>query len=171
MNKKLIIKKVNSYVKDKLYGEGSGHDWWHTDRVRKLALKIAKKENADLFIIELAALLHDVYDWKFYKKTVRKNALEKLLKKYKTKDEIITQVLYIVENISYKGGTNKVKMKNLEGQIVQDADRLDALGAIGIARTFTYGGKISRQMYDPKIKAKKYKNLTEYKKYKKIIQL
>ncbi|MFA6307344.1 MAG: HD domain-containing protein [Patescibacteria group bacterium] len=164
MNKKQIIQKINKYVKDRLSGEGSGHDWWHIDRVRKLALKIAQKEKADLFVVELSALLHDIYDYKFYKAN-NKNAIDNFLRKYKINEEIIQQIAYIVNSISYKGGTNKIKLKSIEAKIVQDADRLDAIGAIGIARTFTYGGKIAREMYNPNIKPKKYKNLNEYKKH------
>lgn len=156
MNRKLIIEKTKEFVKMKLEGEGSGHDWWHIVRVFNNALDITKKEkliydgNIDIFVVELGALLHDIADHKFgYTDEDRKNIITDFLLELGVQNEIIDHVVYIVNNISFKGGENKHKMETIEGEIVQDADRLDAIGAIGIGRTFAYGGYKKRVMYDP----------------------
>lgn len=166
MNKGQIIKKTATYIKNLLGKEATGHDWFHIERVVKNAKIIAKNEGGDIFIIELAALLHDVADWKFYDgdDTVGAKKTKEWLKKLKVNDVIITRVADIVQHISYKGGANKTKIRSLEGKVVQDADRLDALGAIGIGRTFAFGGHSGIVMYDPAIKPKKYKSLNDFKK-------
>lgn len=165
MNKKQITVMVEAYVKKKTAAEGTGHDWWHIDRVRKNALRIARSEGGDLFTIELAALLHDMDDWKFETKT---NNVEKILKKLNVTSTVIRQVTRITKNISFKGGANTFKMQSIEGKIVQDADRLDATGAIGLARTFAYGGSISRPIHIPGIKILRHKNFRQYKKMRGI---
>jgi uncharacterized protein len=146
-----VLQKTREFVRKRLEAETTGHDWYHIERVVHNAKLIGKKEKADLFVAELGALLHDIADWKFHK---NENAGVKItvkkLKSLKVPKEIVDQVAYIVQNISFKGGTNKHKMKTIEGMIVQDADRLDALGAIGIARAFAYGGYKKRMIYDPK---------------------
>lgn len=159
MNRKLIIEKTKEFIKMKLEGEGSGHDWWHIVRVFNNAMDITKKEktfhegNIDIFVVELGALLHDIADHKFgYTDEDRKNIITNFLIELGVQNEIIDHVVYIVNNISFKGGKNKHKMETIEGEIVQDADRLDALGAIGIGRTFAYGGYKKRVMYDPDCK-------------------
>lgn len=154
MDKNSIIDKTKGFVKSKLEGEGSGHDWWHIVRVYNNAVDIARQEKGgDLFIVELAALLHDIADHKFgYSDEDRRNIISSLLKELNVKDDIIESVVYIANNISFKGGVNKHKMSTIEGKIVQDADRLDAMGAIGIGRTFSYGGYKKRVMYDPESK-------------------
>ncbi len=156
MNRKLIVKKTKEFVKAKLEGEGSGHDWWHIVRVYNNALDIAEKEetfyegNIDVFVVELGALLHDVADHKFgYSDKDRKEIISNFLMELGVQNEIIEHVVYIANNISFKGGKNKHKMETIEGEIVQDADRLDAIGAIGIGRTFAYGGYKKRVMYNP----------------------
>lgn len=156
MNRKLIIEKTKEFVKAKLEGEGSGHDWWHIVRVFNNAMDIAKKEkplyegNIDIFVVELGALLHDIADHKFgHTDADRKEIITNFLLELGVQDEIIDHVVYIANNISFKGGKNKHKMETIEGEIVQDADRLDAIGAIGIGRTFAYGGYKKRVMYDP----------------------
>lgn len=156
MNRKLIIEKTKEFVKEKLEGEGSGHDWWHIVRVFNNAMDIAKKEkplyegNIDIFVVELGALLHDIADHKFgHTDADRKEIITNFLLELGVQDEIIDHVVYIANNISFKGGKNKHKMETIEGEIVQDADRLDAIGAIGIGRTFAYGGYKKRVMYDP----------------------
>ncbi|OQY42489.1 MAG: phosphohydrolase [Fusobacteriia bacterium 4572_74] len=160
MNRKLIIKKTKEFVKKKLEGEGSGHDWWHIVRVYNNALDIAKQEkkldllkdeiNINIFVVELGALLHDIADHKFgYSDQDRKNIISDFLLELGVENETIDHVVYIANNISFKGGKNKHKMETIEGEIVQDADRLDAIGAIGIGRTFAYGGYKKRVMYDP----------------------
>lgn len=143
-------------------GEGTGHDWWHVDRVRKLARRIARTEGGDLYIINLAALLHDLDDWKFRRQGQSVN-VKRLLQKFKVDKDTIKKVLEITENISFKLGTNKHKMMTIEGKVVQDADRLDAIGAIGIARLFAFGGKFGRQIHDPEKKVKLYKSLRNFK--------
>jgi len=169
MNK--YIKKTEDHVKSVLQKDGSGHDWYHIDRVRKMAKEIAKKEKADPLVVELGALLHDIADWKFNDGDLKKGAVvsEKWLKSLgldqKTIDQVSHIVENVVENVSYKGAKVKNTMKSLEGKIVQDADRLDAMGAIGIARAFAYGGHKGRPIFDPKVKLNQlHKTFEEYKK-------
>lgn len=162
MNKKEIIRRTTVHVKALLDKEGTGHDWLHIERVVRNAKRIAKKEGGDLFVVELAALLHDIADWKFHggDTAIGPRKAKEWLEKLKVDKEIISQVTDIVRDVSFREGTNKTKMKTLEGKIVQDADRLDAMGAIGIARCFAYGGYRGREIYNPKIKPRKnYKNL------------
>lgn len=156
MNKKLIIEKTKEFVKAKLEGEGSGHDWWHIVRVYNNALDIVKKEaefyekEIDIFVVELGSLLHDIADHKFgYSDEDRKNIIKDFLLDLEVEKKIIEHVVYIANNISFKGGKNKHRMETIEGEIVQDADRIDAIGAIGIGRTFAYGGYKKRVMYNP----------------------
>lgn len=166
MNKKLILKNTKDFVKNTLSKDSTGHDWWHIYRVWKLSLYIAKKEkNKKLFIVELGALLHDIADFKFHNgdETVGPKVAREWLERQNVPEEIITQVVHIVESISYKGAKVKNTMQSLEGKIVQDADRLDALGAIGIARTFAYGGYKGREMYNPHIKPEIHTNSKSYK--------
>ena len=169
MNKKEIIKKTESFVKKHLKGDVTGHDWWHIDRVRKMALRIAKKEkNVDLFVVQLAALLHDIADWKFHggNETIGIKLAEEWLKRLKVEKNVIERVCEIIREISFKGAEVKSKMKTKEGMIVQDADRLDAIGAIGIARCFATGAKLNREIYNPEIKPRLHKTFEEYKKAK-----
>lgn len=163
MNKEEVIKKTAKYVRGKMLEEASGHDWWHVYRVWNLSKKIAKEEKgANMLIVELAALLHDLEDWKF---NDNKNFI--LTKKYLNNLEINKEnaesTLEIVKNISFKGAGVKNKIKTKEGKIVQDADRLDAIGAIGIARVFAYGGHANREMHNPLIKPKLHKTFNQYK--------
>jgi len=165
MNKEIIIKKTADYAKQKLSGECSGHDFWHVYRVWKMAVYLAKKEKADLFVVQLAALLHDIADWKFNDNDREGSILSaKFLKELKVNQEIINQVCHIIDGVSFKGDGVKNKIKSIEGMIVQDADRLDALGAIGIARTFAYGGYKQREIYNPDKKFKLHKTFSSYKK-------
>lgn len=158
MTKQQVVNITAKYVRKLLDGEGTGHDWWHVKRVWDTAKLIGKKESADLFVVELAALLHDVADHKFTNDEYSgARHTETWLKKLKLDNSTISKVKYIVQNISYKGGANRHKMQTMEGKVVQDADRLDALGAIGIARTFSYNGKKDRPIHDPRIKPKIYK--------------
>lgn len=165
MNEKETLRKVENYVKDLLEKEGTGHDWYHIQRVVKTAEFIQAKEGGGLFVIRLAALLHDIADWKFNDdvKAGGKKAKE-LLEKLHVESSVINQVVYIIDHLSFKGGTNTHTLQSVEGKIVQDADRLDALGAIGIGRTFAYGGHKSRPMYDPEIKPRQYESIEDYKK-------
>ncbi|WP_343343777.1 HD domain-containing protein [Terrisporobacter petrolearius] len=159
MDKDVILKETKSFVKDKLYKEGSGHDWYHIKRVYNLATYICEKEGGDEFIIIMASLLHDIDDWKFS----NNKTTESFLKSIHVDEESIHKIMNIITTMSYKGGVVNSYQNNLEGKIVQDADRLDAMGAIGIARAFTYGGSKNRLMYDPHIKPKNFQNLDEVK--------
>ncbi|MBX0332031.1 HD domain-containing protein [Pontibacter sp. HSC-14F20] len=166
MQQQAIIDKTASYVKAQLEGEGSGHDWWHIFRVWKNALYIASHEKgADTFIVELAALLHDIGDHKFHNgdETVGPRMVREWLEKLQLDEEIIAAVCAIVSGLSYKGACTSSAMPTLEGRIVQDADRLDAIGAIGIARTFAYGGHKGRELYNPAIKPVLHDNFDTYK--------
>ena len=160
MNKDIILKKTKAFVKDKLYKESSGHDWFHTKRVYNLATYICEKEGGDDFIIKMAALLHDIDDWKFSNNS---KTTENFLKSLNIDEESIHEKMNIITTMSYKGGVVDSSQNNIEGKIVQDADRLDAIGAIGIARAFTYGGSKNRLMYDPDIKPMDFQSLDEVK--------
>jgi uncharacterized protein len=167
VNHKQVVDRTRSFVKSKLEGEGSGHDWWHVVRVVENAKTIAAQEGGDLFVIELAALLHDIADWKFHDgdSTIGAKISQEWLLDLEVSKDIAEHAAYIVEHISFKGGTNRHIMRTLEGKIVQDADRLDALGAIGIARAFAYGGSVGRLLYDP---GSQPTMLTSFDSYKKV---
>lgn len=160
MDKDVILKETKSFVKDKLYKEGSGHDWFHIKRVYNLAAYICEKEGGDKFIIKMASLLHDIDDWKF---SNNNKTTESFLESICVDEECIYKIMNIITTMSYKGGVVNSYQNNLEGKIVQDADRLDAMGAIGIARAFTYGGSKNILMYNPHIKPKNFQNLDEVK--------
>lgn len=164
MSKKDIIKKTVQYIKERMSGESSGHDWWHIYRVYKTAEYIGKKEKADLFVIRLAALLHDVADWKFTggNDSIGPNLAKKWLKKLKVNNDAIDRVCEIIKEVSFKGVSTKSIPRTEEGMVVQDADRLDAIGAIGIARTFATGAKFNKVIYDPAISPRRYKSAEEY---------
>lgn len=164
-----IINKTVTFVKNKLSGEASGHDWWHIFRVWNNAKLILKTEkNADRFTVELASLLHDISDWKFNNgdTTVGPKIAKEFLKSIDVEEKTISQVCEIISTISFKGANVKTPMKTLEGEIVQDADRLDAIGAVGIARTFAYGGYSGNEMYNPEIKPAIHNCFEDYKKNK-----
>lgn len=146
-----IVQTIADEVRRKLEGEGSGHDWWHVCRVWNMAKHIGADENADLFVAELAALLHDIADWKFHNgdESVGPKIARQMLEAHAVSDEVINHVCEIIGTMSFKGAGVITEMKTLEGKVVQDADRLDAIGAMGIARTFAYGGHTNRAMYDP----------------------
>lgn len=165
MDKDEILQATEKFVREKMEGEGSGHDWWHVDRVRKSALTISKAEGADLFIVELGALMHDIADWKFSGElTANNQATREFFGSLNVDEKIIDQVAYIAEHVSYKGAGEENGMEGLEGMIVQDADRLDALGAIGIARTFAYGGYKGREIYNPNFPPETHATFDDYKK-------
>ncbi len=150
-----IIDKTIEYVKKTLSGESSGHDWWHIFRVWKNAKHILQTENdADRFVVELAVLLHDIQDWKFSNDELEGDRIiKKWLLDLGVDKKIIVHICDIVANVSYKGADVKSKILTLEGKIVQDADRLDAIGAIGIGRAFAYGGNKGKEMHNPEIKS------------------
>ena len=160
--KEQISKTVN-YIQAVFSGEGTGHDWWHIFRVKQLALKIANKEGGNLFRIEMAALLHDLDDWKLSENSgTLKSKI--WLNKLKLSENYTEQILTIIEQVSFKGAGVTTAASTIEAQIVQDADRLDAMGAIGIARTFAYGGSKNRLIYHPEISPVLHQSFEEYKK-------
>ena len=151
MNNEEIISNIELVVREKFEKESSGHDWWHIYRVWQLAKLISQHEGADIFVVEISSLLHDIADWKFNggdEKAGGKAARE-LLVPLNLPLSTIDLIAEIIDNVSYKGAGSESTMKSIEGKIVQDADRLDAIGAIGIARTFAYGGHMGRSIYDP----------------------
>jgi len=152
MTKNQIIISTKKFVEKKLKNASSGHGWWHTHRVWKMAKRLAKEEKANSFVVEISALLHDVWDWKFCDEATANKELTDWLKNSKIGSLDAKHISRIVNNVSFKGVAAKNKIDTLEGRVVQDADRLDAIGAIGIARTFAYGGHTNRKIYDPDIK-------------------
>jgi uncharacterized protein len=165
MNQQDIIDRTANYVRNSLSGEHTGHDWWHTHRVRQTAILLAEEEHADRFVVELAALLHDVADWKFHggDESAGPRAARTWLESLSVDRPTIDHVCDIVAGISFKGAGVPTPMQSLEGQIVQDADRLDALGAIGIARTFAYGGHKGKPLHDPEKRPALHDSFESYK--------
>lgn len=146
-----LIERAAAHVHAAMSGESSGHDWWHIERVWKLARRIGEAEGADLEVVELAALLHDLGDHKFHggDLTVAPRVASEWLREAGADETLIAHVAEIIGTLSFKGAGVQTPMRTLEGQVVQDADRLDAIGAIGIARTFAYGGWKGQEMHDP----------------------
>ncbi|MPS72215.1 MAG: HD domain-containing protein [Chryseobacterium sp.] len=161
-----LINKTIELVKQKLEGTESGHDWFHIERVWKLSLRIQEKEGGDKLIIELAALLHDIADPKFHNgdETLASKIINDFLTEQNVDSETIQNVVFIIENMSFKNRNDAPANLPLELKIVQDADRLDAIGAIGIARTFNFGGYKNNLMYHPDIEPKLNQTKEEYKK-------
>ncbi|HLN96441.1 MAG TPA: HD domain-containing protein, partial [Flavobacterium sp.] len=149
----ISIEKTVAFVQQELQGAEGGHDWFHIERVWKNARHIAEKEGGDLLVVELAALLHDIADSKFHggDETIGPAKAREWMQSLSLPEATIAHVVSIIENISFKGGTTARTFHSKELDIVQDADRLDALGAIGIARTFNYGGFKNRALYDPSV--------------------
>lgn len=160
-----VIDNTILFVKQKLENAEAGHDWFHIERVYKNALLIAQHEDCDIEIVKLGALLHDIADSKFNDgdETVGPRIAREFLVGQNVEKEKIEHVVNIIENISFKGGNFEKKFTSIELEIVQDADRLDAIGAIGIARTFNYGGFKNRQLYNPNISPKMNMTKEEYK--------
>ena len=165
MNDLLIIAHTISFVKKELENAEGGHDWFHIERVYKNAELISKTEKVDSLVVSLGALLHDIADSKFYNgdETLGPKKASAFLVSEKVPDNIITHVIKIIENSSFKGGNKKQAFFSNELFVVQDADRLDAIGAIGIARSFNYGGYKNRTLYDPEIKPNLNMSPEEYK--------
>ncbi|MCK1991163.1 HD domain-containing protein [Peribacillus muralis] len=161
--KRAMISLTEKYVHDQLNLDASGHDWFHIDRVRKLALHIAKEEQkGNEFIIEMAALLHDIPDDKLNEDVhAGRRKLDEWFEEIKLDSDIVEAIKRIINSISFSSG--QLKLSSIEAEIVQDADRLDALGAIGIARTFAYGGKKGRLMYDPSLPVRENMTKQEYR--------
>lgn len=165
MNNPDLINTTIAFVKEKLANAEGGHDWFHIQRVYNNALLIAKGENCDVTVVKLGALLHDIADSKFHEgdETVGPKVARAFLEKEGVSEVIIMHVIQIIDNISFKGGNNEKRFSSIELDIVQDADRLDAIGAIGIARAFNYGGFKNRAMHNPEIAPKLNMTKEEYK--------
>lgn len=166
MYNQTIIDETKQMVRSKLLNEGSGHDWYHIERVWKTAINLAEKEKANRFIVELAALLHDLIDDKIVSN--KNEAVKEVL--YWLEGAGVSssdseKILEIIENISFKGGNNK-RLHTIEAQVVQDADRLDAIGAIGIARCFAYAGSKGTPIFDPEVSVRETMTEEEYRKGK-----
>ena len=165
MTNENLINETIAFVKKELENAEGGHDWFHVERVYKNAALIANGENCDILIVQLGALLHDIADSKFYDgdETVGPKKARLFLESKNVPEKTIDHVVNIIENISFKGGYETKKFSSLELDIVQDADRLDAIGAIGIARTFNYGGFKNRAIYNPEITPNLNMSKEEYK--------
>jgi uncharacterized protein len=160
-----IIDKTIQYVQHELAQDSSGHDWWHIYRVWRNAINISQHEQADSFVVQLAALLHDIADWKLHggDEDIGPRLAGEWLKRCGVDENTILHVCTIVREVSFKGAGVGTKINTIEGMIVQDADRLDAIGAIGIGRTFTYGGHKGRPMYDPNLRPTLHTSFEQYK--------
>lgn len=163
MNHKEIIQKTEKFINSEFRTEGSGHDWFHVDRVRKMAIRIGKQEGCDLFVTEMAALLHDLDDWKLNRSEVGIGSrAEEWLAGLELESGLTGTILGVIEEVSFKGAGIRTPVSSAEAAVVQDADRLDAMGAIGIARTFAYGGHKSRLIYDPLVTPVLHDNFRSY---------
>ncbi|MCK0155812.1 HD domain-containing protein [Cellulophaga sp. F20128] len=168
MNSEIII-KTKAFVQKTLKGAEGGHDWFHIERVYNNTMLIAKEEQVDLLVVSLGALLHDIADPKFHNgdETIGPKMATTFLKSLAVDDKVIAHVVQIINHISYKsslGDAATIPFTSIELKVVQDADRLDAIGAIGIARAFNYGGFKNRGMYNPAIPPNHSMTKEEYKK-------
>jgi uncharacterized protein len=166
MHEQELIEAAAVMIREHLARDSAGHDWWHIERVWRMAKRLAVAEGADLPTVELAALLHDLDDWKFADgdHTAGERAVRTWLEKNLAPPNLIEHVCEIVRDLSFKGAGVATPMRTLEGQVVQDADRLDAIGALGIARAFAYGGHKGRLMHDPTIPPTPHEDFATYKK-------
>jgi uncharacterized protein len=161
-----LVDRTAAFVRSQMEGDSSGHDWWHVWRVWQNSLFISRNENADRFVTELAALLHDIADWKFHDgdDSAGPKAARAWLSEQSIDESVIDHVCEIVATVSFKGAGVETPMATLEGKIVQDADRLEAIGAIGIARCFAFGGAKGRLMHDPEDPPELHASFEDYKK-------
>ncbi|WP_411842261.1 HD domain-containing protein [Salinicoccus sp. HZC-1] len=164
MGESSIVKQAQEIIRDFHMEDLTGHDYWHVIRVYNNALHIQSEEGGNLFVIQMAALFHDFID---YKLTDNENGqIEKVkafLKDHEVDEETIKHIIYAMQSVSYKGGNNPVKPRSLEDKIVQDADRLDALGAVGIARTFIFGGNKGHELYNPEVQPRENMTFETYR--------
>jgi uncharacterized protein len=165
MDKNTLLDNTVLFVKQKLKSAEGGHDWFHIERVYNNAINIAATEECNLLIVQLGALLHDIADSKFHNgdETVGPSVAREFLQSQHVDEHLVSHIINIIENISFKGGNFNRSFSSIELDIVQDADRLDAIGAIGIARAFNYGGFKNRQLYNPDIKPVTNMSKEEYK--------
>ncbi len=161
----ILITNTTAFVRQELNGAEAGHDWFHVQRVYKNALLISKNENVNKTIVVLGALLHDIADSKFHDgdESIGPIKANAFLQTQGLSQETITHVIKIIENVSFKGGNTIKTFHSKELKVIQDADRLDAIGAIGIARTFNYGGFKNRAIYNPSIKPNLNMSAAQYK--------
>ena len=160
-----LLHETELFAQSALAHESTGHDWWHIVRVRNIAKKIQAKEGGDLNIIDLALILHDVGDRKVIQKTEDDYSIaESFLRSHDTDNEMMHTVMEIIKNMSFSKSLDQspASAASIEFQIVQDSDRLDALGAIGIARAFAYGGSKARPLYDPEYTPQNFKSRDDY---------
>ena len=160
-----VLARTEAHVREAMSGEGTGHDWWHVHRVRRTALRLARDEGADPYVVELAALLHDLADHKFHggDETAGPRAARAWLHSLGADAETVDHVCAIVAGVSFKGAGVATPMPTAEGRVVQDADRLDAIGAIGIARAFAYGGSRGRPLHEPDAVPEAHASFDAYK--------
>lgn len=165
MNQSEILERTAEHVRKTLAGDSSGHDWHHIARVWRNAVHIGREEKADLTIVQLAALLHDIADWKFHggDEYAGPREARRWLESQGVDEATICHVCDIIAKVSFKGAAVATGDLSLEGQVVQDADRLDAIGAIGVARAFAYGGHSGRALYDPDIPPTPHDSFEAYK--------
>ena len=165
MESALIVEKTRDFVRKTLENAEGGHDWWHIHRVWLNAHRIAEDEQADMLVVELAALLHDIADSKFHNgdEEIGPKTAGIFLKELNIDDVTIIHVQQIIRNISFKAGFDQKAFQSKELEIVQDADRLDAIGAIGIARAFSYGGFKGREIFNPEVEPNLTMTKEEYK--------
>ena len=159
-----LIDRTASHIKTVLSGDGTGHDWWHVYRVWKMARRIGHAEQADPLVVELAALLHDIADWKLLdgNLSVGPTRAKEWMDSLGIEPSIVDHVCQIIAGISFKGAAGEQPPLSLDGKVVQDADRLDAMGAIGIARAFAYGGAKGRAIYDPAVQPTEHRTAEAY---------
>ncbi len=167
MTNEAIIERTIDFVKATLRGAEGGHDWFHIQRVYNTSLQIAEKEEVDMLIVSLGALLHDIADAKFYEgdESIGPNMARQFLQSIPVTEEVIDHVINIIKFVSFKNSLGRAEpiFNSKEMQVIQDADRLDAIGALGIARAFNYGGYKNRPLYDPEIPAQLKLSKEEYK--------
>ena len=166
MDTMYVLEATEQHMRELLAGEASGHDWYHTERVRKLERRIGAAEGADMFTVECAAMLHDISDWKLNggDTAAGGKAAREFLERVGASSQHVEHIASIISSMDYKGAGVEVIMPTLEGKVVFDADKLDAIGAIGIARTFAYGGAKGRPIYDPAITPTMHATFEEYRK-------
>lgn len=165
MDKKTIIQETKQYIESVFRAEGSGHDWFHIDRVTRMAMRLGAEEGCDLFVVEMAALLHDLEDWKLVEANrANERKVNQWLSSVGVDPDVAASIIQVIDQVSYKGAGVDTPVLTIEAAVVQDADRLDAIGAIGVARTFAYGGYKNRLIYDPEIEPVMHADFQEYKK-------
>lgn len=160
-----VLDRARDFVREEMSADASGHDWWHIYRVATMAKRLATECGADVFVCELAALLHDVGDYKLRGPSGEAESAiaGRWMEANGIAADVVAHICSIIDSMSFKGAGVKSAMTTLEGQCVQDADRLDAIGAIGIARTFAYGGSKGQAMHDPDLMPRMHQTVEEYR--------